>query len=542
MLLAQSSSTRKNMDKEVDNFFGSKKVPGLVVMYSKNGKTTYERTRGEADMGKDIKIKSHHIMRHASVDKLIAATLALKLEEKGKLNVNKKVREYLPQLPAHHNYRVVDLIRCRSGVRHYGEPTSSQSPKNWGNKQYDWAYTAAKNFWHDPKAGTTGDYHYSSHGYTILAAIMEKVTGKPIAKIVKDELSNPYQLYSLAAEDKSKYKAMRVRLYEYDSSQKDKLAPVGRDNISWKVLGGGMESSSKDLLRFLILLGDGKIISKSNLNRMMQRAEADQSYAMGCNVGIVNGYHFLAKSGGQTGASTYVWLVPKARAAMVVMINRKTRDNESLASSLGKKLRNIVMNSSAEGNDPDLIISQFERTGKVYYQDGKIKIPVRLRITNQGKGPTFKKQANGFAQDKFVNAIRIGKKYYWTSFQGSMSGRQQTGWIKATVSIPDKNKLYAGRTFKLEAMADAPVAAADTSVNQTIARIKESNDKNNSKFLSVKIPGGKVEGFAGQKPSTGQNAPTKKPSWNSTRKKTTTKKSGYKPVIRRYRQKSTVKK
>ena len=101
-------------------------------------------------MEKGYRIKDTHILRHASVSKLIASVLALKLEEKGKLDLTKKVRSYIPEMPEHHNYRVIDLLTCRSGVRHYGGTQSPLSPANFGDKKYETAYEAMKSFWHDP--------------------------------------------------------------------------------------------------------------------------------------------------------------------------------------------------------------------------------------------------------------------------------------------------------------------------------------------------------------------------------------------------------
>ena len=492
--------SRNQLDREVDKHFNSKKLPGLTVMYAKNGRTTYSRFRGHANMEKGYPITGSHIMRHASVSKLLASVLAMKLEEKGKLDLNKKVRFYIPELPEHHNYRVIDLLTCRSGVRHYGEKQSHLSPKDFGDKKYDTSYAAMKNFWHDPLVNKSRAYHYSTHGYTIAAAVMEKVTGKSISKLIKDELSNPYQLYTLAAEDKSVYRSARVRLYEYDKNQADRSKPVSRNHISWKVLGGGIESSSKDLLRFLVLLGDGKIISKRNVGRLMKRIEPDNGYAVGCLHTIENGIHVLGKTGGNRGASTYVWLAPKTRQAMVVMINRKgTAD----APGLGRKLRDIVMNGN-NSNQPDLIVSRFERTGKVYYQGGKIKIPVRMRIKNQGRGSTYQVPDNNFIQDKFVNAIRIGQKYCFSSMQGTMAAGDETSWIKTTISIADPNRLRAGQSIRLEARADAPISAGGTSMNQQTARIKESSETNNTRFLIVKVPGANVGGLKGEQTNQGR--------------------------------------
>lgn len=481
-LFSQDARTKLTLNRKINQHYRSNQVPGLAVMYAENGHTTYKNFKGYANIEKGYELTENHIMRHASVDKLIAAVLGLKLEEQGKLDLNKKVRYYLPELPANHNYRVIDLLTCRSGMRHY---SINFTPGSWQTQHYDTAYDAYKLFWDDPLVNTDRSMFYSTPGYAGAAAVFEKVTGKPIAQIVRDEISSPYQLYSMAAEDKSVYKHNRVRIYEYDKDDPDTNKIIGRDDMSWKVLGGGMESTPKDLLRFLVLLGDGKIISPKNVKRLMKRIDTGESYAMGNNSSIVNGIRVIGKSGGQPGASTYVWLAPDTRQAMVVMINRwKKADARGLAGDL----RNILLNKSQESNSADLIVTDFQRTGTPSYKDGKLHIPIRMRIQNKGKGPTFQKASNGIVEDRFVNAVRFRTRYYAVSLHQSMTGGEQSDWIKGTVSIPDQSKFYVGRTITIEAMADAPVSVADTSVDQKNGRVKESVETNNTKSLDVKIP------------------------------------------------------
>ena len=45
---------------------------------------------------------------------LVAGVVTLQQVEKGNFNLNAKASDYLPDLPAHHTYRVKDLLACRS--------------------------------------------------------------------------------------------------------------------------------------------------------------------------------------------------------------------------------------------------------------------------------------------------------------------------------------------------------------------------------------------------------------------------------------------
>ena len=143
----------------------------------------------------------------------------------------------------------------RGCVRHYN---SSADDDTLASTEYDTALDAAEVFWDDPlvagcTVGTTNKY--STFGYTILGAALEAAAGKPIDQLVVDELTNPYGLGTLRPENLDDTSVDRSKMYETDN---DEAVP---DQVSWKVLGGGMESSAADLAMFGQKLLAGQIIS-----------------------------------------------------------------------------------------------------------------------------------------------------------------------------------------------------------------------------------------------------------------------------------------
>jgi|GEM_PF-6978139 len=484
------------LDSAITKHFQEKNLPGLVVLYARDGMLVYKKTLGFADIQSQTKVTENHIFRLASVSKLLAATISLREQELGHINLNDKIKTCLPQTPSHHTYRVIDLLSCRSGVRHYGEPTSPKSPEKWAGKEYGTALEASKQFWHDPLVGPVGDYHYSSFGYSIAGAALEAATGKSIGQTVIGTLATPYGLATLDAEDPSENKPMRVTLYQLNDE--DNVASgnkkISRDNLSWKVLGGGLECSGMDLLKFGIKLSDSKIISADSLKKLMTPPQTDASYALGCNVAIENGVKVFAKDGGQPGASTYIWCIPEKRMVMVVLTNRQESGG---ASTLGKSLRTIVLNSAAATNKKaDLVVENFKKTGMPSYKNGNWEIPFQFDVRNQGKGAV---------NNNFVNGILVGDgtEYRWSGFMESLAPNGTTKSAKGTIKIKDAGKVMAGRTFKLTAHADAPIAAADTSMSPN-GRVSESSEANNKMVISGTLPGGAPSGISNTPPSTSQ--------------------------------------
>jgi CubicO group peptidase (beta-lactamase class C family) len=474
------ASFKDELDQEIEEYFAEKNLPGIVVLYARDGLLTYKKTLGFADVQNNVKMTENHIGRLNSVSKWAGAIISLKQVEKGQFNLDVAAKSYLPNLPAHHTYKVKDLLSCRSGIRHYGESTSPLSPGDWGDADYATAAEAAPMFWNDPLAAPIGAYHYSTHGYTIQAACLEAALDQPIADIVKATLSTPFGLSTLDVEDLDDGNPLRMKFYEpinaEDLSQGNK--EVQPSNSSWKVLGGGLQSSAMDLLKLGILLGDNKIIAQANVKKMMTRVEAEDSYCLGCNHAVENGNHVMAKSGSWPGSCAYIWLVPERRMVMAIMINR---DTGASASGLGKKLRDVILAADkADGEKPDLVVQDFVRTAAPHYKDGKLEIPVRFKVVNQGKAGV---------DNSFVNCVQIGAKDRWTGFMDVLPPSGASKTVNAVVKIPDPSKLLAGRTLSLIAFADAPIAAADTSM-PWFGRVSEASEVNNKAKLSVKVPGG----------------------------------------------------
>ena len=70
-------------------------VPGLVV-FAKRGSTIYHKAFGMADKENGVKMELDAQMRCFSMTKVLAATVLLMLEEKGYVNLEADVADYIP--------------------------------------------------------------------------------------------------------------------------------------------------------------------------------------------------------------------------------------------------------------------------------------------------------------------------------------------------------------------------------------------------------------------------------------------------------------
>lgn len=77
-------------------------IPGLVIAVSVDGKTLFRQGFGFADVENRVMASPSTVMRIASISKPLAMTAAAKLYEDGKLDLDKPIRDYVPDWPEKH--------------------------------------------------------------------------------------------------------------------------------------------------------------------------------------------------------------------------------------------------------------------------------------------------------------------------------------------------------------------------------------------------------------------------------------------------------
>jgi CubicO group peptidase (beta-lactamase class C family) len=335
------------VDTLVETFQETDDVPGVSVGIYHQGTLVYQRGVGFADVDDEIIAHSRTIFRTASVAKAVAGVLAIELSEKGLLDLAASSASYIPGLPAAHSHTVAQTITSRSGVGHYNVLGYLVYD------QYDSALDAAKDIWHVPPEYPPGTWaHYSSDGYTFLGAAIEGATGDSITDALRIHLGDPFNLKSLRPEDRTIPHPFRATVYNGQNQEFE------ADNVSWKVLGGGLESSVHDLVRLGAYLLNQTILDEDSLALMWTipdtllstKNNQPSSYAYGWNVGTHLGRPIVAKSGGQPGALTYILLYPDDDLAIVVLTNRWEGGHSSR--ELSRAIGQVILAPGGSGNQP----------------------------------------------------------------------------------------------------------------------------------------------------------------------------------------------
>ncbi|ROO60763.1 CubicO group peptidase (beta-lactamase class C family) [Micromonospora sp. Llam0] len=298
---------RRSVDNLVQAEANSLNMPGIAVAVIQDGEFRYLRGFGHANVDDDVWLDSGHVLRIASVSKGVGGVLTMRAVEDGQID------------PA-------DVAQWQA------EDT------DLGTTWYANATAAAAEFWDSDLVCPVGDGHYSTHGYTVLGAALEGATGTPVAELTESELTASFNLGTLRPEDLSDTSVRRSTFYDGANDE------YGGDEVSWKVLGGGMESSVADLARFADKLIGAEIVGPDSLDAMW--VDTGWSYAYGWSISTEDGHRRIGKNGGANGSTAYLQMYPDDGIVVAVLMNRADGvSGENRAEALGSEIGTLVLNT-----------------------------------------------------------------------------------------------------------------------------------------------------------------------------------------------------
>ena len=165
-----------------------------TVLVAERGKVIYMKGFGLANREWNIPNKPDTKFRLGSITKQFTSMLILQLVEKGKLNIQGKLSDYLPYYRKDTGSKVTvhHLLTHSSGIPSYtGLPNFFEeiSRDPYPVKEFVKKFCSGEL---EFKPGSR--YRYNNSGYFLLGAIIEEVTGKTYEEVLKENILDPLGL------------------------------------------------------------------------------------------------------------------------------------------------------------------------------------------------------------------------------------------------------------------------------------------------------------------------------------------------------------
>ncbi len=271
----------------VDAYVEDKKVPGMTVMVSRNGRVIESVTRGARGLDNPEMLKPDDLFRIYSMTKAVTAVAALVLYEAGEFHLDDPVARYLPEFkemgvfdghairPAISGMTVRQLFTHMSGLS-YGfrgeHPLSAMQQQLKLDQSADLTeFTqrlAQLPLRFEP--GTEWGYSYASD---VLGALIERISGQTLQAFMKSQVFDPLNMkdtsFSVAPDQAHRLTSMQA--YNPESSElvvAHGLPFAGPQRVMQFDSGGvGLFSTAQDYLNFLEMLrAKGRFLDRQILS------------------------------------------------------------------------------------------------------------------------------------------------------------------------------------------------------------------------------------------------------------------------------------
>ncbi len=201
LLIPVAFAQRADVSADLAKFTADGKVPGLVAAAVYNGKIIAVGATGVRKYGDPTPVTIDDKFHLGSCTKSMTGTLAAMLVVEGKIKWQTTVTEVFPEMAMHPDFRNATLLQFASnsaGVPHEVPHSIWQKASNDRDKperevRLDFVRALLSN----PPAYAPGTQNvYSNGGFTIAGAMLERVSGKSYAELIRERLFKPLKLDS----------------------------------------------------------------------------------------------------------------------------------------------------------------------------------------------------------------------------------------------------------------------------------------------------------------------------------------------------------
>lgn len=286
LIFAFSAFSQSKEEKKIRNLFEKELKKDEVrnaffAMHSK--KLGLDVNWAEGEFKDDSKVTATNPFHSASIGKSFTSTAVVMLQEDGKLDFEDPIRTHLDsEIMEHlHVYEGVDysdqitishLLQHRSGLPDFFEDQPSEGPS-----MQELMVTDTAHFWtplelllfakdrmkpHFPPG--TG-YHYSDTEYILLGMIIENITAKELHEVFKERIFQPLEMKHTSMHLRSKPLEPTGRMSELYVEDLE-ISDFTSLSLDWA--GGGLLTTTDDLMKFHRALMGGKLVAQSSLDKM----------------------------------------------------------------------------------------------------------------------------------------------------------------------------------------------------------------------------------------------------------------------------------
>jgi len=230
-----------------------------AVLIARGDQVVFEKAYGFANLELKVRNTPAQVFRIASLSKPFTEVALGHLSEERKLSLGDPLSRYLPNFPRGQSI-TLDMLRThRAGI-----PSLNSIPFDEEATQPNSLDSLVRRIAREPLAFEPGSARrYSNGGYALLAAVIEKASGKSYADYMERAVFEPLGLRDTRHETDQMVVMRRAYGYTASPEARHALVLAPYQQMMTKTGGGSLVSTVRDLHRFLLAMNRDNAIQAS---------------------------------------------------------------------------------------------------------------------------------------------------------------------------------------------------------------------------------------------------------------------------------------
>jgi CubicO group peptidase (beta-lactamase class C family) len=330
------------------------RIPGLAIGIVDSGHIAHLAGFGATDpSGRPVTPETPFII--GSLSKSFTALAVMQLVEKGQIELDAKVRRYIPWFTladeSSQQITVRQLLNQVSGLsvetsEKYA-PSSDVSDKALESRVRDLRTEHL-----DRPVGS--EFEYSGTNYAVLGLLVQIVFGQTYEKYIQTSILEPLKMnHSYTSETEAKQHGLAAGYLYWFFFPRVTEVPFNRGSLPQ----GYIISTAEDMSHFLIAqlnggrYGDTQILSPAGINEMHRPAiatwKAQTSYGMGWEIGPIAGIPAIWHEGSIPNYHANMVLIPRSNLGFVLLENIYSGPDEERLNQIAEGITLLLA-----GRDP----------------------------------------------------------------------------------------------------------------------------------------------------------------------------------------------
>jgi CubicO group peptidase (beta-lactamase class C family) len=324
----------RDLPETIESGIKKMNVPGVQVAIVKDGQTVFSQAFGYANIEDNVKMTTEHILPIGSSSKAFTATAALLLSCDGKLDLDKPVRQYLPEFELQDPMATLgattrDLLCHRTGL-----PRHDLMWIGWNDISRE---DLVRRVRHLPMSRPfRAEWQYQNHMFATVGLLIERVSGKTWEEFVKERIFAPLGIEhaTFRVEEDERFASLYT---EDESGVNRRNPPLLLDAIG---PAGSINARAEEMAKWVAFnlnrgkVGEAQLIEEARFSELhtpyipyknVLPFRFDEKVAVGYGLGwfidMYRGTKVIHHGGNVNGASAHIAFVPDLGLGFAVLTN-----------------------------------------------------------------------------------------------------------------------------------------------------------------------------------------------------------------------------